>query len=78
VRVRDTGPGIAAAHQDRLCEPFWQADSSFTRAENGTGLGLTTASRFALMLGGAIEAGSTVGNGTTLTLRLPLIPRCGE
>jgi len=70
--VRDTGPGIAPAHLERVFEPFWQADGSRTRQAGGTGLGLSVTQRLAELLGGSVSVESTVAEGTTFRVRLPL------
>jgi len=72
VSVSDTGPGIAAADQERIFEEFQQAEASATRAKGGTGLGLAIARRIALAHGGEITVQSVLGRGTTLRLALPL------
>ncbi len=71
VRVRDAGPGIPPDRLEEIFEPFVQLDSSSTREKGGTGLGLTIARRQARLLGGDVTAGSTPGEGSTFTLRLP-------
>jgi signal transduction histidine kinase/PAS domain-containing protein len=70
--VADTGIGIAAAHLERIFDPFWQAEQPLTRVSGGTGLGLSICRRLADMLGGALHVTSKVGAGSTFTLRLPL------
>jgi len=69
--VTDTGSGIAPAELPRMFEAFEQADTVDAIKGEGTGLGLTISSRFAEMLGGRIDAESTVGVGSTFTLVLP-------
>jgi len=74
VAVRDTGVGIAPADLPRIFDRFWRADSSRTRATGGSGLGLPIARQLAEAHGGTLTAQSRPGEGTTMTLRLPLSP----
>lgn len=70
--VRDSGIGITPEQQQRLFQPFTQADGTTTRRFGGTGLGLTISRRLAQMMGGTLEMHSTPGQGTVFTLMLPL------
>jgi CheY-like chemotaxis protein/anti-sigma regulatory factor (Ser/Thr protein kinase) len=69
--VTDTGVGMSSEQVSRIFEPFTQADASTTRRFGGTGLGLAITRRFCELLGGAIEAESAKGVGSTFTMRLP-------
>jgi signal transduction histidine kinase len=64
--------GIAAEQQERIFEAFVQADDSFTRTHQGTGLGLTLSRRFAQMLGGTLTLESAPGEGSAFVVTLPV------
>ncbi|MBD1887635.1 PAS domain-containing protein [Microcoleus vaginatus] len=70
-RVTDTGIGMTPEQQERLFQPFTQADNSTTRKYGGTGLGLTISQRFCQMMGGDIEVTSELDCGSTFTAYLP-------
>ncbi|MEG4501322.1 response regulator [Microcoleus sp. F10-C6] len=70
-RVADTGIGMTKEQLQRVFQPFTQADASTTRKYGGTGLGLAISQRFCQMMGGSIEASSTLGEGSTFTVLLP-------
>ncbi|MFO0868135.1 MAG: ATP-binding protein [Pirellulales bacterium] len=66
--VTDTGIGIATVLQQRIFEPFVQADMSIQRRFGGTGLGLAISRQLAEALGGGIQVQSEPGRGSTFTL----------
>jgi cell cycle sensor histidine kinase DivJ len=69
--VTDTGIGIAEEDIPRLATPFVQAQSSYDRRYEGTGLGLSLVKGLATLHGGTMTIRSKVGEGTTVTLALP-------
>lgn len=72
IRVRDTGTGIAPQDQERIFKEFEQVDSSYSRKQQGTGLGLALSRRLAEIHGGTLSVESTPGQGSVFTLHLPL------
>jgi signal transduction histidine kinase len=72
IAVADTGIGIAAADLPRLANPFEQAGDTYARTQPGTGLGLAITKQLVELHGGRLEIESRVGEGTTVTIRLPL------
>ena len=71
--VRDTGVGIRPDEMDAIWEDFRQLDQSRTRSYGGTGLGLSITRRLTRQLGGTIGVQSTFGEGTTFTVKLPIV-----
>jgi cell cycle sensor histidine kinase DivJ len=72
--VRDTGIGIAPHDLPRLGTPFIQADAGYERRYEGTGLGLSMVKGLAALHGGSMRIESILGDGTTVTVTLPLSP----
>ena len=73
VEVHDTGIGIPPEKLDRLCDPFYQVDGSASRGQGGTGLGLAIVHAIVEQHHGDIRIESQPGQGTTVTLLLPLV-----
>jgi signal transduction histidine kinase len=71
IQVTDTGIGIAPEAIDLVMEPFQQANGSFSREFEGTGLGLTISKNFVELHGGRLTIESEVEIGTTVTVWLP-------
>ena len=72
LRVTDTGVGIAADDLKRIGDPFFQAGKTYQRRHEGTGLGLSIVKGLVALHGGEIDVQSKLGEGTTVTVALPL------
>jgi two-component system sensor histidine kinase SenX3 len=74
IGVADQGIGIAAKDLDRIFERFYRADKARSRDTGGTGLGLAIVKHISVNHGGRVDVESTLGEGSTFTLRLPARP----
>jgi two-component system phosphate regulon sensor histidine kinase PhoR len=71
IQVKDTGIGIPLEHQNRVFERFYRVDKSHSKQTGGTGLGLSIVKHAVAIHNGKIELDSHVGQGTTITVKLP-------
>ena len=69
--VSDNGIGIPAEDQNRIFERFYRVDKSHSKEVGGTGLGLSIVKHSAKIHNAKISLESTVGKGTTITVRFP-------
>jgi two-component system sensor histidine kinase KdpD len=75
VSVTDQGPGIEAAEQERIFEPFYRGRNSRSQGWTGSGLGLAIVKGFVEANGGSISVRSLPGQGTTFYVLLPVAER---
>lgn len=73
VRVIDSGVGIGAEDLKRIGDPFFQAGKTYQRRHEGTGLGLSIVKSLVAMHGGEMTVQSQIGEGTTVTVALPMV-----
>ena len=78
ISVADTGIGISRDQQAAIFDPFKQADSGATRKFQGSGLGLSITRQLCELMGGSIRVESTLGEGSTFIVELPLPMIAGE
>jgi two-component system sensor histidine kinase KdpD len=78
VSVVDQGPGIDAAEQERIFEPFYRGRSADSRMWTGSGLGLAIVKGFVEANGGSISVQSLPGQGTSFQVSLPVTERAGS
>ena len=72
ITVQDSGIGISIEDQQRLFEPFAQADNTGQMARTGAGLGLVICRSLCMMMGGNLSLDSTPGHGTRISMNLVL------
>ncbi|MEO0035049.1 MAG: hypothetical protein RLZZ501_1072, partial [Pseudomonadota bacterium] len=72
IEVEDTGIGIPPEHHGRVWQPFFQADAEHARSHDGAGLGLAIVKRLIEAQGGTVGLDSAPGQGTRVTIHLPL------
>ncbi len=72
IAVTDRGIGIAPEHQKRVFERFFRVDPARSRVTGGTGLGLAIVKHVLANHGGEVRLWSSLGTGSTFTMRLPL------
>ena len=70
--VSDTGIGISKENSDMIFSEFYQAEETFTKKYEGTGLGLTLVNRFVQQHGGSVWVESEVGKGSRFYFNLPI------
>lgn len=75
VSIADSGEGIAREHLPRLTERFYRVDTARSHKLGGTGLGLAIVKHILNRHRGILDIDSTVGEGTTFTVILPLIDK---
>lgn len=73
IQVVDHGIGISEEDQERIFERFYRSDYSRSRDDGGSGLGLSIVKHIALAHGGLVNVTSTLGEGSTFTLLLPVL-----
>jgi signal transduction histidine kinase len=73
ISTTDDGIGISPADQERLFTQFFRSEDESVRAQTGWGLGLAIARKLVEAQGGGVSCRSNLGEGSTFTLRLPLV-----
>jgi signal transduction histidine kinase len=73
IKVVDTGVGIPEKDLARIGKPFEQVEGAMQRLHKGTGLGLSLVKSLTELHGGTMSITSALGDGTTVTLRLPIV-----
>jgi len=74
LEVEDNGVGIPSEDRRRVFEPFFRTDDRLRARSSGAGLGLAISKSLVLAHGGTIEAQPCEGQGTRMTVCLPVHP----
>ncbi|MGL5312826.1 MAG: sensor histidine kinase, partial [Peptostreptococcaceae bacterium] len=70
--IVDEGIGISEENLSKIFDKFIQIDNSFTRSNEGSGIGLSLVKSFVKLHGGTIDVESKIGQGTSFTIKLPI------
>ncbi len=73
IRVKDSGPGVAADEVDKIFDRFYRTETSRTRDQGGSGLGFAIAKSIVEKHNGRIWGESAPGKGLTVVIRIPFI-----
>ncbi len=72
LEVRDTGPGIPAAVEQQLFDPFMHVEEDASHSHGGVGMGLAIVNRMALAVGGKVQVQNQPGRGVLFRVLLPV------
>ena len=72
IKVKDSGSGISQDELENIFNRFYQVDSSSTRTEEGTGIGLALTKELVELMDGNIHVNSKLGKGSEFTVQLPI------
>lgn len=78
VIVKDQGIGISEGDLERIFERFYRVDPARSRETGGTGLGLSIVKHVASIHGGEVSVWSKPGEGSTFTMKLPLVKQSDD
>ena len=70
IKVTDTGIGIPEDQTEKIFNKFWRVDKSRSKQTGGTGLGLSIVKQIAEYYSGSVSCTSSIGNGTSITVKL--------
>jgi CheY-like chemotaxis protein/anti-sigma regulatory factor (Ser/Thr protein kinase) len=77
-KINDRGIGIEKSKQSQIFEPFFKVDCSSDRVYQGLGLGLTIAKSLVEIMNGKLSLESHFGQGTQVSISLPLVTKAVE
>ena len=73
VKIADSGIGIPQEALPNIFDRFYRVDKARSRESGGTGLGLAITRNIILLHDGAVRVSSVLDEGTTFTVRIPLV-----
>lgn len=73
IDIKDTGIGISKRDLDQIFDRFYRGQNAQTKNEHGTGLGLSIVKNLVRTMQGTVSIKSSLGKGTTVTLRFPFL-----